>query len=78
MRLSLIHIYIIVKNKLQYDYDYKNAEDYCMWINMISLGKFAKLDEALVKYRISDAQVSQPYNLQTIKSVMEMCIRDRN
>lgn len=29
---------IIVKNKLQYDYDYKNAEDYCMWINMISLG----------------------------------------
>lgn len=28
------------------------------------------MDEALVKYRISDAQVSQPYNLQTIKSVM--------
>ena len=27
---------IIVKNKLQYDYDYKNAVDYCMWINMIS------------------------------------------
>ena len=61
---------VMVDNKIQYDYNYKNAEDYCMWIEMMKFGKFANLDEPLLQYRISDTQVSQPFNLQTINSVM--------
>ena len=53
-----------------YDINYKNAEDYSLWIDLSDYGNFANLNETLLFYRISDTQISQPCNPQTIKSVI--------
>ena len=53
-----------------YDINFKNAEDYSFWIDLIPYGKFANLSEALLHYRISDTQISQSGNPQTLKSVI--------
>ena len=53
-----------------YDVNFKNAEDYSFWIDLIPYGKFANLSETLLHYRISDTQISQSGNPQTMKSVI--------
>ena len=55
---------------VQYNLDYKNAEDYCMWIDLEPYGNFLNLNETLLNYRISDTQISQPSNPMTIRSVI--------
>lgn len=61
---------VLIKSGVLYDMRYKNAEDYCLWIDLASYGKYANLEESLLLYRISDTQISQPNNLQTMKSVI--------
>ena len=53
-----------------YNMNYKNAEDYGLWVDLASYGKYANLKEVLLRYRVSDTQISQPSNPQTIKSVL--------
>lgn len=53
-----------------YDFNYKNAEDYNLWIDLMDFGEYANLQERLLKYRVSDNQISQLFNLQTEKSVL--------
>ncbi|MBQ3147911.1 MAG: glycosyltransferase [Alistipes sp.] len=55
---------------IQYDIKYKNAEDYSLWIDLAPYGNFANLNEKLLLYRVSDTQISQPFNPQTINSVI--------
>ena len=61
----------LVKSGCEYDVDYKNAEDYSLWIDLMEYGKFANLSEKLLNYRVSDTQVSQPSNPITIASVLK-------
>lgn len=61
---------VLVSNNVTYDLDYKNAEDYSMWIDLSQYGNYANLSESLLLYRISDTQISQLYNPQTIRSVI--------
>lgn len=65
---------VLTSNKVQYNPVFKNAEDYNMWIDLMPFGKFANLSETLLKYRISDTQISQPSNVLTEKSVL-LCKR---
>lgn len=44
---------ILDKNKILYGNGFSFAEDYRMWAELILLGRFANLEEVLVKYRIS-------------------------
>ena len=61
----------LMKSGCEYDMDYKNAEDYSLWIDLMGYGKYANLEEKLLKYRVSDSQVSQPSNLITEASVLK-------
>lgn len=54
---------VLDENKIEYDTDYKDAEDYKMWIDLSNYGSFYNISKALVKYRISDSQISQENNL---------------
>lgn len=53
---------ILIKNNLQYNTNYKNAEDYKLWIDMVSLGDFCNLPDILLKYRLSATQTTQKSN----------------
>lgn len=55
----------------RYDMDYKNAEDYSLWIDLMNYGKFGNLLDQLLNYRVSDTQVSQPSNPITLASVLK-------
>jgi len=49
----------IVKNRLKYSNDFKGAEDYNMWVEMIaSSAKTANIPESLLRYRTSDLSIS--------------------
>ena len=56
---------VIKKNNIKYNYSYKNAEDYKIWIDLMKFGKFANLSSPLLKYRVSDTQITQNYNSTT-------------
>lgn len=66
----LIRRVVLEKNNVKYDDNFKNAEDYSLWIDLSPFGEFANLPEKLLKYRISDFQISQPNNPITEKSVL--------
>lgn len=59
---------VLRDNNIHYDYHFKDAEDYNMWIDLMPYGKFANLDEILLRYRISNSQITRPSNKQQIKS----------
>ena len=66
----LIRRIVLEKNNIKYDDNFKNAEDFSLWIDLSPFGEFANLPEKLLKYRISDFQISQPNNPITEKSVL--------
>ena len=62
---------MLESSAVTYDVNFKNAEDYSFWVDLIPYGKFANLSETLLHYRVSDTQISQSGNARTLKSVIE-------
>lgn len=60
----------LIESGCRYDHNYKNAEDYSLWIDLMNYGKFGNLPDYLLYYRVSDTQVSQPSNPITQASVI--------
>jgi len=48
----------LVENQLQYDSLMEPAEDYDLWVKIISIGEIANVPEVLVDYRIHSSQIS--------------------
>ena len=59
---------ILDKYKIFYDADFLFAEDYKLWIDLMSYGDFCNIKEKLLIYRLSDTQISQPSNLKQIEN----------
>lgn len=59
---------ILITNNICYNSDYKNAEDYKMWIDLVEYGDFYNIQEILLKYRLSYTQITQCYNTEQIKN----------
>lgn len=47
------------KAGIKYDETFRNAQDYKLWYDLRYQGKYANLKEKLVKYRLSEQQVTQ-------------------
>ena len=66
---------VFVQNNIRYDDTYRSAQDYKLWYDLSNLGSFANLNEKLLKYRISNQQVThklstdQQHNRNRIKSL---------
>lgn len=43
---------VLINNNIKYNMDYKNAEDYELWSQMLPITKFANLPKVFIKYRI--------------------------
>lgn len=54
---------IIRNNNIKYNNDYKNVEDYKLWIDLSDHGDFHNLSEALLFYRMSDTQITSKGNI---------------
>jgi glycosyltransferase involved in cell wall biosynthesis len=53
---------VFFKNNILYDTQMEPAEDFALWVQLISFGKLYNLQECLLKYRIHDDQVSHVRN----------------
>ncbi|CAM1352043.1 glycosyltransferase [Tenacibaculum ascidiaceicola] len=45
--------------KIKYNEDFKYAQDYELWSRLYKLGRFYNLQEVLLKYRVSEQQISK-------------------
>lgn len=57
---------VLDSNQIQYDYNYLHAEDYKLWIDLAPLGNFYMIPLPLLKYRISDTQITKASNKKQI------------
>jgi glycosyltransferase involved in cell wall biosynthesis len=49
---------ILIDNNLKYNIEKEPAEDYDLWVRLLSFGKMANIKEVLLEYRLHDNQVS--------------------
>ena len=49
---------IVDGNVIQYNEDFKYSQDYALWISLMKKHELSNIDEPLIKYRISDQQIS--------------------
>lgn len=59
---------ILDEYKISYDSGYLHAEDYKMWVDLASCGEFHIIPKKLLRYRISDTQITQRTNIQQIET----------
>ncbi|MDV5102915.1 glycosyltransferase family 2 protein [Clostridium perfringens] len=52
----------LIKNNLRYEEDYKNAEDYGLWTNIVPYANVSNLKEILLNYRIVKTSVTRKSN----------------
>lgn len=59
---------ILDKTGIGYDIEYKDAEDYKMWLDLMDYGEYHNIAEVLLNYRISSTQCTNPNNETMMKS----------
>lgn len=68
----MIRKQVLDEYSIIYDISKEPAEDYDLWIKLISKGKFYNIQEALLKYRFHDSQVSNKRLEQQIKTSIKI------
>ena len=53
---------VLDQHKLHYDAEFKNCEDYKLWIDLMEYGEFYNIPEVLLRYRQSDTQITHSGN----------------
>jgi hypothetical protein len=66
MRKQILDEFSIV-----YDVSKEPAEDFDLWVRLLSFGKLHNLQEVLLNYRVHNTQVSQKREKQQIQSALE-------
>lgn len=59
---AMIRKKVLIDNHIRYNSEYLHAEDYKLWVDLISLGNFYNVQKRLLLYRISISQISQKEN----------------
>lgn len=61
---------ILIKYNIRYNHNFRNAEDYKFWVDLLDYGEFHNIAEKLLFYRISSTQISTAgHNLQIQNSI---------
>ena len=67
LRNPIIHPTVMIRkcylsqNNLLYSHEFKHAEDYKLWVDLMKLGKLANIPKVLLKYRLSSDQISNKF-----------------
>jgi len=69
---AIIRKSILENMRVSYDEFFPNAEDYKLWYDLSKYGKLANIPEVLVKYRISNTQISKINNLSLVDSTKKI------
>lgn len=63
---SMIRRKVVMDHHIRYDHNYIFAEDYKFWTELVKYGPLANIPLVLLKYRISETQVSSVHKNQQI------------
>ena len=63
---SMIRRKVVMDHHIRYDHNYIFAEDYKFWTELVKYGPLANIPLVLLKYRISETQVSSVHKIQQI------------
>ena len=61
---------VLLQNNISYNELYPSAEDYKLWTDLALCTRLGNLDEALLKYRVHEQQITQTKTEQKEKSLM--------
>ena len=56
---AMIRNKVLTSNQITYDENYRHSQDYRLWEQLMAYGKFAKLKDVLLKYRVSEQQITK-------------------
>lgn len=56
---AMIRKKVLDENNIRYDEQYRHSQDYRLWEQLMLYGKFAKLKEILLRYRVSEQQITK-------------------
>lgn len=59
---AIIRRSILELHTIRYSQEYLHVEDYMLWFALSKEGRLSNLQDVLIKYRISDSQISTKYN----------------
>jgi len=63
---------VLIDNNILYDEDYRQAQDYRLWEVLRSYGSYANIMEILLKYRISNQQISHHSHSQQVNNAVKI------
>ena len=55
---------LLTEHQVRYAHEYKHAEDYALWVQLIDKTRFSNSPLPLLKYRLHASQVSSSHNLE--------------
>lgn len=61
---------ILKKNGLKYDEKFRSCEDYKLWIDMATYGSFINIPIPLLKYRVSNSQISTQHRNEQLNNTL--------
>ena len=59
----------LIGNKILYREKFKHAEDYDMWLRLLSKYNYVHISKPLIKYRIHDGQITQRFKTISIENI---------
>jgi len=69
---AIIRSSVIRKNDIRYDESYPHAEDAGFWLEIMKVSALANIKSVVLKYRISDGQVSKVFSDEQGRSVKKV------
>lgn len=66
---------VLADHNLYYKSEYRHAEDYKLWIDLSAHGNFYNIHEILLRYRMSDTQITT-YHKQEVDNIAKKCRRE--
>lgn len=66
---------LILGNAVCYDEKIKYSQDYALWISLLKMSDVANLQDRLIKYRITDSQISSAHHVEQQQFAFENQLR---
>ncbi|PSU82830.1 glycosyl transferase [Photobacterium kishitanii] len=63
------------RNNIIYDINYKDAEDYKFWTDILLLGEIKNINDVLLKYRTHENQISKLNNFNQVRKQIDISKR---
>lgn len=57
---------VLINNKIVYDEKYKKGQDFALWYKLLQVGEISNVQEILLKYRLSDLQISHNSQVEQV------------